>query len=88
MYEDARGFQFKQKTNYYKFWKMVRSCIRKENLPEEPPFGIFRKEVHKKIQEDYKTVREYLLAKKEVEIIYDDVVLLSRDLQRSIYTSR
>ena len=81
VYEDARGFQFKQKTNFYKFWKMVRSCMRKENLPEEPPLEIFRKEVHKKIREDYKIVREYLLAKKEAGVVYNDVVLLNREMR-------
>ena len=85
VFEDARGFQFKQKTNFYKFWKMVRGCMKQENLPLEPPLGIFREEIHDKIREDYKMVREYLLARKENGVIYDDVVLLRRDLQKRMY---
>jgi hypothetical protein len=85
VYEDARGFQFKQKTNFYKFWKMVRGCMKQENLPLEPPLGMFREEIHNKIREDYKMVREYLLARKENGVIYDDVVLLRRDLQKRMY---
>ena len=85
VFEDARGFQFKQKTNFYKFWKMVRGCMKQENLPLEPPLGIFREEIHDKIREDYKMVREYLLARKENGVIYDDAVLLRRDLQKRMY---
>ena len=85
VFEDARGFQFKQKTNFYKFWKMIRGCMKQENLPLEPPLGMFREEIRDKIREDYKMVREYLLAKKESGVIYDDVVLLRRDLQKRMY---
>lgn len=85
VFEDARGFQFKQKTNFYKFWKMIRGCMKQENLPLEPPLGIFREEIHDKVREDYKMVREYLLARKENEVTYDDVVLLRRDLQKRMY---
>lgn len=81
VYEDARGFQFKQKTNFYKFWKMVRSCMRKENLPLEPPLRSFDERIHNKIREDYKVIREYLLTNKENGVFHDDVVLLRRDFQ-------
>lgn len=88
IFEDARGFQFKQKTNFYKFWKMVRGCMKQENIPLEPPLETFREEIRDKIREDYKVVRDYLLTKKENGVVYEDVVLLRRDLQKGIYTPR
>lgn len=81
VYEDARGFQFKQKTNFYKFWKMIRSCMRKENLPLKPPLKVFPEEMRDRIREDYKIIREYFLTNKENGVFYDDVVLLRRDFQ-------